>query len=76
MTPRERCLRALTLEEPDRVPLFELGIDAGAEVIIGGAGWTYNHGPSKHTDGNVMSFMDVIVECGVDGFHAIEPQGV
>lgn len=28
----------------------------------------------KHTDGNVMPLMDMIVECCVDGFHAIELQ--
>jgi len=35
-TPRERCIATLELEEPDRVPLFELGVNlATIERILG-----------------------------------------
>ena len=35
-TPRERCIAVLELEEPDRVPLFELGVNlATIERILG-----------------------------------------
>jgi len=29
----------------------------------------------KHTDGNVMSILDQIVECGPDAFQSVDPQG-
>jgi len=36
LTPRERCIAAFELEEPDRVPLFELGVNlATIERILG-----------------------------------------
>jgi len=33
MKPRERALRALELEEPDRVPMFELEFQYPEEII-------------------------------------------
>jgi len=36
MSPRERCIAAINLEEPDRVPCFELGVNlATIEKLIG-----------------------------------------
>ena len=29
----------------------------------------------KHSDGNLMPIMDMIVECGPDAIHSIDPQG-
>lgn len=29
----------------------------------------------KHTDGNVMPILDMIVDCGPDGVHSLDPQG-
>lgn len=29
----------------------------------------------KHTDGNVMPILDMIVECGPDAIHSLDPQG-
>jgi len=35
MKPRERAVRALDLEEPDRVPMFELEFQYPEEIIRG-----------------------------------------
>jgi uroporphyrinogen decarboxylase len=68
MTPRERVLKTLRFEEPDRVPFFEQGVDSanasnilGREAITGGgnarfrsmeAGW---EGPDAYAEAGVRA---------------------
>lgn len=68
MTPRERVLKTLRFEEPDRVPFFEQGVDSanasnilGREAITGGgnarfrsmvAGW---EGPDAYAEQSARS---------------------
>ena len=47
MKPRERAICALELEEPDRVPMFELEFQYPEEVI--GEGYAISENPDEWT---------------------------